>query len=225
MLKLKNYESKLYKQNFTILLSSEFETELLSKQYPNCKFIYLQNSTDLTPKKPNTGENKEILFYGAMDSTANIDGYKFIQNKLFSKILPILEEYNYTIKIVGKGCEKLTPSSNKRLQIVGKVDSIEKTILKSDIVLLPIFIASGTNTRVIETAMAGRALITTSLGMEGLADFQTYETTQEIYERLLKLITSSQEKIESATILQEKIFDKFNIETFENKLNTILNQG
>ncbi|NOR58830.1 MAG: glycosyltransferase, partial [Sulfurimonas sp.] len=225
-IKLSFYEKALYKNDFTILFSNEDECLNIKEKYASAKIEYLPNTTDIKPKKPSSTDAKVILFFGVMDSTANIDAYRYIETKLYECIKYELELYNYEIHVVGKGCEALTPSKHKRIKIIGKVDSIESAILESSFVLLPIFIASGTNTRVIECALAGRALVTTSLGMEGLSTKRSQEhitdTLEDMSLKVERLISDKKYRIELAKSLQDEILSTFSYENFQNRLKYIL---
>jgi glycosyltransferase involved in cell wall biosynthesis len=228
-LKLRHYEKNLYNNDFTILFSNEEECFNTRESYPNCKAKYLPNTTDLVPKAPGSSENRVILFYGSMDSTANIDGYNFIQNRLYTQLEEALEQYDYEIHVVGKGCDALPPVKHKRIKIIGKVDSIEETILNSALVLLPIYIASGTNTRVMETAMAGRPLITTPLGMEGLSSQNEQAhvamDVNEMSVKVKELMQNKEQRIALAKELQHIIVSAFSYENFENTLKEIVEES
>lgn len=225
MLKLSAYEKKLYQNNFTFLFSNEEECFQIREKYTMCKAKYLPNTTDLIPRNPTSSKSRVILFYGSMDSTANQDAYAFIQNVLYDEIKDDLELYDYEIHVAGKGCDTLAPSKHKRIKIIGKVDSIESTILQSAFVLLPIYIASGTNTRVIETAMAGRALITTPLGMEGLSNQKNQEhvakSIEEMGTKMKRFMGDNNHCVEVAKTLQEAIVTSCSYENFKNMLHKI----
>jgi len=228
-LKLSLYEKNLYKNNFTFLFSNEEECFKIREKYASCKARYLPNTTDLTPKNPSSSESRIILFYGSMDSTANMDAYGYIQDTLYDEIKDELELYDYEIHIVGRGCSALPLSKHKRVKIIGKVDSIESALLQSAFVILPIYIASGTNTRVMETAMAGRALITTPLGMEGLSSQKNQEhvavNLEEMSSKIKKLMQDENHCIELAKTLQEVIIASFSYENFENALSEIVEES
>jgi len=225
-LKLLQYEKNLYQNDFTFLLSNEEECEILNKQYKNCKTKYLANTTDLVPKTPNTNSKGIILMYGVMDSISNIDAYTYLKDKLYKQIEDKLEKYGYEIHIVGQGCDALIPSNHKHIKILGKVDSMEDTILESSFILLPIYIASGTNTRVLETAMAGRALITTPLGMEGLINQkeQDYIATSldDMVKKVECMIEDYSYRLAMAKLLQKSIINEFSYEKFEKSLRSIM---
>ena len=221
-MKLLYYEKNLYKNDFTFLFSNEDECIDIKEKHPSAKIEYLPNTTDIKPKEVSDSDAKVILFFGAMDSTANIDAYRYIETELYESIKEELEHYDYEIHIVGKGCDALSDSKHKRIKIIGKVDSIESAILESSFVLLPIFIASGTNTRVIECAIAGRALVTTPLGMEGLTkskeqDYIAHDL-KSMSESIKKLMSDKTYRIKLAHSLQDEILSTFSYENFQNKL-------
>jgi glycosyltransferase involved in cell wall biosynthesis len=225
-LKLEQYEKKLYQNDFTFLFSNEEECLIINEQYRKCKTQYLANTTDLVPKMPSTSTKRIILMYGVMNSIANIDAYNYLENELYERIENKLEVHNYEIHIVGKGCAVLTPSKHERIKILGKVDSMEATLVESSFVLLPIYIASGTNTRVLETAMVGRALITTPLGMEGLINQKGQEyiaqNLDEMVAKIGQMMEDNTYRIEMAELLQQNIMNEFSYEKFEKSLFSIM---
>ena len=86
---------------------------------------------------------------------------------------PDLRRFDVYIHIVGKNppaafAERLRQPGAERIKLVGPVDSVERAIAESLFVLLPLRIASGTRTRILEAAAVGRAVVTTSIGAEGL---------------------------------------------------------
>jgi len=226
--KLKRYESKLYDTGFTMLFSNTEEIEDLRIQYPHAKIRHMPNTTDLKVHQPSKTVTKQILFFGAMDSITNKEGYNYIVDKVYPLIDEAVVKYDYTIYIAGKGCEALLPSPYERIKIIGKVDSMEETILQSDFVVLPVFVASGTNTRVIETAMAGKALITTPLAAEGLVqrdkvDF-VVQSAEEMAKKMIQYIEDEEIKFDAATQLQNQIVQKCSSDTLHQKMHAVLSE-
>lgn len=223
--KLAYYEQKLYQNDFTFLFSNEEEASYLQVKYPQTRVEYLANTTDLEAKSPQRTLQKTILFYGVMNSSANKDAYDFLQRQLLPILKEDLEKYDYEIHIVGRACESLDTSKHSRLKIIGEVASIAETLEASAFVLLPIFIASGTNTRVIETAMSGKALVTTSLAMEGLSSSNPEYICDEaktMAKAVCRLMQNTQEIQRVAENLQEDIVEKFSFRAFEQCLLGIL---
>jgi glycosyltransferase involved in cell wall biosynthesis len=114
-----------------------------------------------------------ILFFGSLDSSANVDGLSFLVEEVLPQIEGDLKRHNVRLHIAGKNppaalAERLLALGSDRVQLVGPVDSIARAIAESQFVLLPLRIASGTRTRILEAAAAGRAVVTTTIGAEGL---------------------------------------------------------
>ena len=114
-----------------------------------------------------------ILFFGSMDSAANTDGFAFLVDEVLPLLNAELKQRGVEIHVVGKNPpahfhERLARSGGDSVKIIGGVDSIERAIAESLFVLLPLRIASGTRTRILEAAAQRRAVITTPIGAEGL---------------------------------------------------------
>lgn len=220
------FESFLFKKNYIFILSNKIEVKELLNNYPYTTIEYLQNTSNFQVSEPGLGRSRFIVFYGAMDSSANIDGYKFIHDTLYPLVGDYLKEKDYKIIIAGKGSEKLTKSIHSQIEIIGQVDSIEEILEQSKFVLLPIFIASGTNTRVIESAIAGRAVLGTSIAMEGLVDDCSQEyianSASEMAMILIKMIEDETFTQSIAKLLQNKIADQFSLREFNRKLRAII---
>jgi polysaccharide biosynthesis protein PslH len=77
----------------------------------------------------------------------------------------------HTLRLIGRDpTQKMFSEANRasHIEIVGEVDSAAAEILKSDIFAAPILAGSGTKFKIIEALALGRAVITTSIGNEGL---------------------------------------------------------
>ena len=74
------------------------------------------------------------------------------------------------IDIAGRGWHdrfKEYFENKKRLRYIGEVDDIQQEIANSLFIFLPLRIASGTRTRILEVANQFKAVLTTPIGMEG----------------------------------------------------------
>jgi len=78
---------------------------------------------------------------------------------------------------VGKNpLPRIEAYNDANIQIVGPVDDIYQEIASAMFVILPIRVASGTRTRILEAASQAKAVITTPIGAEGF-DFTSREIT------------------------------------------------
>jgi glycosyltransferase involved in cell wall biosynthesis len=174
--KLQRLERQLVHSLSLLLLSNSEELTALYRQHHShgskSEFALLPN---IMPRaaEPTVERQPVILFFGSLDSSANVDGFQFLVDEVLPQIEADLKRHNVKIHIVGKNppdafAERLRVIGTDRVKLVGPVDSIERAIAESLFVLLPLRIASGTRTRILEAAAVGRAVVTTTIGAEGL---------------------------------------------------------
>lgn len=174
--KLQFFERQLFRKPWTFLFTNDKERQMAEDAVSATE----RSGTFVLVPNPMTGERAEaevtprkvVLFFGSLDSAANIDGTKFLLEEVFPLISPELESQNAELLIVGKNpypalsaaAEKLRP----RVRVKAGVPSMAAEIAKAAMVLLPLRIASGTRTRILEAALQRRPVVTTSIGVEGL---------------------------------------------------------
>ena len=175
-LKLQRFERRMFCEPWLFLFTNSAElAEVRAGVAPRSaggEFSLLPNIMP-RPAEPAVARQPVILFFGSLDSSANVDGFQFLVDEVLPQIEADLKRHNVKIHIAGKNpppafAERLRTISTDRVKLVGPVASIEQAIAESLFVLLPLRIASGTRTRILEAAAVGRAVITTTIGAEGL---------------------------------------------------------
>lgn len=130
------------------------------------------------PSHVNISGHKEkesyILFFGALGSSVNKDAFKYICEEIYPLIEHSLRKHNTKLWIVGKEMTSFYHDFAKKysmpyLSLVGEKENIEEVIDYSQFVLLPLRILAGTCTRILEVASLKKAVITTSVGVDGLS--------------------------------------------------------
>ncbi len=174
--KLQYFERQLFRQPWLFLFTNGTELEgvraEVAPQAASGKFALLPNimppARELHPPR-----QPVILFFGSLDSSANVDGFQFLVDEVLPLIEADLKRCGVRLRVVGKNpppafAEKLRARGTDRVDLVGPVDSVELALAECLFVLLPLRIASGTRTRILEAAALGRAVVTTTIGAEGL---------------------------------------------------------
>lgn len=175
--KLERLERRLFRKPFLILFSNPTELEQVRGQHGlgagPAQLCVLPNVMPPPPPPFDAPPKRVILFFGSMNSAANTDGFKFLVDELLPRISPDLERHDAFLHIVGKNPppwfqRRLEGAHAQRVVLVGAVESMEQTLAESSFVLLPLRIASGTRTRLLEAAALRKAVVTTTMGAEGL---------------------------------------------------------
>lgn len=147
-----------------ILVCSNIEKkELIKRQKINPNKIYiLPNGIEISKKKVVNHESN-VLFIGKLDYKPNKEALNIIINK----ISPALLEKSKNTKIYVVGGPK--PSSKiSNVVFTGFVKDIKPFFIKSCIGIAPLFSGSGTRIKILEYASNGLAVVSTSVGCEGI---------------------------------------------------------
>jgi len=173
--KLTRFERRMFREPWLFLFTNPVElprqTEPASAAA--AEFALVPNVMPVPSGPIPIACRRAILFFGSLDSAANQDAFQFLLDDLLPRIQPDLDRHGIEIRVVGKNPparfrERLAQNPTLPVKLVGEVASIEGAIAESLFVLLPLRIASGTRTRILEAAAQRRAVVTTSIGKEGL---------------------------------------------------------
>ena len=184
-LKLEKYEDKIFNHPFTFLFTNDHErNQIVERLHLEHRLIYfkiLPNMMKIIEAKniPIKEDGRYILFFGTMNSIANQDGFKYLVEEIYPNIKLMLEKANVKLLVVGKNPQPWHyEHESDYLKIVGPVDDINSYIENAAMILLPLRIASGTRTRILEAAALKKIVMTTKIGAEGF-DFSKDEIVIE----------------------------------------------
>lgn len=234
--RLKRFEKKVFVKPWDFLFTNKDEMEFLTDCLPHGKisgnFSVLPNVMQGEVVK-GLDEGKDILFFGTLNSAANEDAYTFLVEDIYPQIEPVLKKHGVKIKVVGRSMtplyEKLKKENNAPfIDLVGEVDSMSSTIGNCIFTFLPLRVASGTRTRILEAAALGRAVLTTDIGAEGL-DFSDEEVCfaqapHEMKEELERLLEDSRYRKKKALQLQKRTNDIYSEKAVGGQLMTKISE-
>lgn len=173
--KLARLERRLLARPFLIWFSNPVELqEARAAAGPTpARFAELPNVMPGVSPRPPSGPRTDVLFFGSLNSAANTDGFRFLVDEVLPRIQGDLRAHGARLRVAGKNppawfAERLRQAGTDRVELVGGVPSMEQAIADSRFVLLPLRVASGTRTRILEAAAQERAVVTTPIGAEGI---------------------------------------------------------
>jgi glycosyltransferase involved in cell wall biosynthesis len=112
-------------------------------------------------------KNPAICYSGSMAGPANNEAALW----LLDRVMPLLwPKYpNLTVYLVGYGpSEELLARRTDRVVVTGKVNNVISYLQKVDVVVVPLHFESGTRYKILEAWASECAIISTTLGAEGL---------------------------------------------------------
>ena len=119
------------------------------------------------PDVRNDQPRPELLFLGSMDWEPNIDAVRYFCESIWPSVLARVPDARF--RVVGRQ----PPSSIQRLasdniEIVGRVPSVGEHLHRAAVFVVPLRIGGGTRLKIYEAMGAGKAVVSTTIGAEGL---------------------------------------------------------
>lgn len=167
---------------------SEADRAQLQKLVPGQQVTVIPNCIDVTAfhdslsvnRDPSTGRrpleedhgsritDHELLFVGKMDYRPNVDAVLWFADEVWPKIKAARPEATWAI--VGQRPDKRLEKLRivKGINITGPVETIRPFLQAAKVVVLPFRMGSGTRLKLIEALAAGKAIVSTPLGVEGV---------------------------------------------------------
>lgn len=168
--KLENFEQKSIRDVNQLILLSEEDRKALDIDKSSCNIIPIGVQKSQYSKKYNDilKEPLRLLFIGTMTWGPNNDGIIwFLEN-----VMPMCDDSSkYELYIIGKHPSEAVQNlckKYKNVKLLGFVESLDKYYDLCDVLIVPLFIGSGQRVKIIEAFSKSFAVISTSIGAEGL---------------------------------------------------------
>jgi glycosyltransferase involved in cell wall biosynthesis len=121
-----------------------------------------------TPKPLDAAHARHIVFTGSMDWLPNEDGVVYFCRDVLPRIRQA--EPDVTFTIVGRSP---TPAVRRLAQeegvdVTGRVTDVRPYLANAVVYVVPLRIGGGTRLKIFEAMAAGKAIVSTSIGAEGL---------------------------------------------------------
>jgi sugar transferase (PEP-CTERM/EpsH1 system associated) len=170
--KLSNYERTICSQFDHCLTSSPDDKEVLEKATGLSNVTVIPNGVDLDAcvlSKEESEDDNRIVFVGRMDYAANVDGIHWFCRKVFPLIRA--QHPKVVLQIVGKypnkGVRRLAIPG--QIEVTGYVEDVRPNLRAAAVSVVPLKVAGGTRLKILEGLAMGKAIVSTTMGAEGLA--------------------------------------------------------
>lgn len=165
---LKNYEFKSLNKYDGIIPISYVDAEFfVSATQSPVKAISFGIDPDKIEMKEDKQPENALFHIGSMNWMPNIEGIKWFLHEVWPLISDALPELKFYI--AGRGMPEWINNLNlKNVVVVGEVPDAYEFIRSKSISIAPLFSGSGIRIKIIESMALGRAVISTSIGAEGI---------------------------------------------------------
>lgn len=154
---------------FSLLLAASHEdAERLRGITPLSRIHVCPNAIPLVPE-PAVPEEHVIAFSGNLEYYPNTDAVRYFRGRIW----PLLRRRwpGLVWRLIGRNPEAVRRHvrGDPRIQVSGPLDDAVEALAASQVAVVPLRAASGTRVKILEAWAAGRPVVSTTLGAEGLS--------------------------------------------------------
>jgi glycosyltransferase involved in cell wall biosynthesis len=168
--KMASYETRTLRRFHDVIAVSDDDRKALLSLCSDCSVTVVPTGVDTQqyqPAPPASGDPPVVVFSGSMDWEPNIDAVEYFCREIWPSVL--LEYPKARFEIVGRKpplrVQRLASSS---IVVTGTVPAVADYLRQATVVVVPLRIGGGTRLKIFEAMAMAKALVSTSIGAEGL---------------------------------------------------------
>jgi len=167
--KLRSEERRAWQSFDGVVLTSDRDAELLREDVPLTKTVVVPNGVDIEAFRPSgmPRDPATLLFLGAINYYPNTDGILDFLDNTWPLIRAARPDTR--LQIVGMDPpESVLSHRSENVEVTGFVEDPLPYLARASVVVVPLRIGGGTRFKVVEAMSMGKAIVSTSLGAEGI---------------------------------------------------------
>lgn len=214
--RLKTFEINAFKEVDAIVTITDEDKKNISEICPGKPVHTCLTGINLSSYKqvliPNQANT--LFHFASMDWMPNIEAVDWFMNTVWQEV--IKQKPDAKLVLAGRGMpERMKKMTSETITIIDEVKDSSDFYHRYDIMLVPLWSGSGLRIKLVEGLAYGKAIITTSIGAEGIpytknTDLMIADSSIEFAEAIITLLNDKLQKQklqESARKLAESSFD------------------
>jgi len=198
--KMRAFEGEVCRRVDRVVSVSQADSESMEKDYGLAKVYDIPTGVDVDFFRPSNGDAKpnSLVFTGSMDWLPNEDAINYFTQQ----ILPLIRNTipDVSITVVGRNPSPKLQELGRRdssFTVTGRVDDVRPYIERAAAYIVPLRIGGGTRLKIYEAMAMERAVVSTSVGAEGLPltsgkEILIADTPAAFAESVIKLLGNPQ---------------------------------
>jgi glycosyltransferase involved in cell wall biosynthesis len=176
--KLRRYEAQVCASAQAVIAVSKLDQMALQQIEPRASIYVAPNGIDLEPYARATRSSQDVvasdetrftlLFTGKMDYRPNIDAVLWFASQVLPFLVAAVPDIRFQIVGMNPHPRLDTLRQNPHIEITGEVTDPLPYLLAANVFVIPMRVGGGTRFKALEAMAARKAIVTTSLGVEGI---------------------------------------------------------
>jgi len=169
--KLRREELRTYRDADGVYLCSAADERRLLDLVPEAHTAVIPNAADVEYYQPRPGDpppdGRTVVFFGHLSYAPNVDGVTYFLRDIWPRIAASHPEAR--CKIVGPSPPpSLLRLAGPRVELTGFVPDLRPHLAAAAVVVVPLRLGGGTRLKIVEAMAMAKAVVSTSLGAEGI---------------------------------------------------------
>ena len=169
--KLRREELGTYRDADGVYVCSAADKRRLLNQVPGERTAVIPNAADVEYYQPRPTDprpdGRTLVYFGLLSTIPNVDGVVHFVQEIWPRIAAAHPEARCKI-IGGRPPPSLLALAGPRVELTGFVSDLRPHLAAAAAVVVPLRLGGGTRLKIVEAMAMGKAVVSTTLGSEGI---------------------------------------------------------
>jgi glycosyltransferase involved in cell wall biosynthesis len=210
--RLRSYEASLPARFAHVVVCKQDDREFLNN-HPNVSVVP-NGVSARPPTDPEMSRAKEMLFVGTMGYEPNADAVKYFMRDVMPSIQG--QQSDACLSVVGKEAESDIQQlhDGQACFVHGQVPDVTPYYQSAGLVVAPIRLGAGTRLKILEALMFGKALVASSVAVEGLdlrpgIDLEVADTPSRFVNACLELMRDESRRHRLGQAGRKRVLERY----------------
>jgi glycosyltransferase involved in cell wall biosynthesis len=169
--KLRREELRTYRDADGVYVCSTADEQRLRNETPGVLTTVVPNAADVEYYQPRptdpSPDGRTVVYFGLLSTVPNIDGVIHFVQEIWPRIAAARPDARFKI-IGGRPPPSLLALAGPRIELTGFVPDLRPHLAAAAAVVVPLRLGGGTRLKIVEAMAMGKAIVSTTLGAEGI---------------------------------------------------------
>jgi glycosyltransferase involved in cell wall biosynthesis len=169
--KLRQEELATYRDADGVYLCSGADQRRLLEEIPGARTLVIPNAADVEYYQPRATDPPPdahtVVFFGHLSYFPNVDGVTYFVQEIWPRVAEVHPQARLKI-IGGQAPRSLLDLARPGVELTGFVPDLRPHLAAAAAVVVPLRLGGGTRLKIVEAMAMGKAIVSTTLGVEGI---------------------------------------------------------